>query len=382
MSVKKNRRIIVSGGGTGGHIFPAISIAMAIQKEDPRVEILFVGATGKMEMTKVPQVGFKIKGIWISGIHRGKIVKNLLFPLKLVISLIQSLVILLRFNPEMAIGVGGFASGPLLFVASLLGKKIAIQEQNSFPGITNRLLAKKAHSIYVAYDEVEKYFQKSKIKKFGNPIRESITANAEKGQSLKNFGLKPEIKTLLIIGGSQGALSINIALTREVQKIADSGIQVIWQSGQNYFDTAKKLESEKICVTPFIKNMEEAYAAADVILTRAGASTVSELCVIGKPVIFVPLPSASEDHQSKNAMALVLKDAAILLADAQLDEALVKTVTDLFANEEQCKDLGANIKKMQVLDAAERIAKDLLSSKKENSGNREFFKERIKTVAI
>ncbi len=364
-SNRRRHRIIISGGGTGGHIFPAIAIANALKKKEPDVEILFIGAKGKMEMQKVPAAGYPIEALWISGLQRKLTIRNLFFPLKVLLSLMKAKKIIKRFKPDIVVGVGGYASGPTLRVTSNRGIPTVIQEQNSFPGITNKLLAKKVKRICVAYEGMEKFFPKEKIILTGNPVRqEVIETTGKKRDALALFGLEPDKKILLIIGGSQGALSINKSIQKNLDFIVQNDIQVIWQTGNYYYPTAIELSgnpaSKGIRIVEFIDRMDLAYAAADVIVSRAGAIAISEICAVGIPAVFIPLPSAAEDHQTKNAQALTEKDAAILIPDNEANEKLAITVVNLMKDETKRKKLSENIARLAIRDAADRIAITIL----------------------
>jgi UDP-N-acetylglucosamine--N-acetylmuramyl-(pentapeptide) pyrophosphoryl-undecaprenol N-acetylglucosamine transferase len=358
------RRIIIGGGGTGGHIFPAISIAQAIREKDPGVEILFVGAENKIEMEKVPEAGFSIIGLPVSGLHRRITVKNISFLVNLFRSTMKSARIIKDFRPDLAAGVGGYASGPILRAAARRGVPIVIQEQNSYAGLTNRLLAKRARKIFVAYEGMEKYFPAEKILLTGNPVRKNII-NVEKkrGEAFKHFHLDEKKPVVLIIGGSQGAGTINNSILKDLA-LFGKDIQLIWQTGKYYYEKMKEktgdVTGSNIKLFPFIKNMDLAFASADVIISRAGAGTISELALAGKPVILVPSPIVAEDHQTKNAMALVKKEAAIHVADAEAEKVLVTTCMDLLANDKQRKILGENIKAFALPDSADRIAEEIL----------------------
>lgn len=320
------QRVIISGGGTGGHIYPAISIANAMQEIDSSIEFLFVGAEGKMEMEKVPKAGFKIIGLPIVGIQRTQVWKNLFFPFKLLKSLWLSVKILREFKPDVAVGVGGYASGPLLLAAKFLGIPYYIQEQNSFAGITNKALAAKAEHIFVAYPGMEKFFPAEKITLSGNPVRKDLLdAKGKKAKAATHFSLDPTKKILLIIGGSQGARSINQSILAGLDRLAEAEIQVIWQTGIAFESTAKQATANQssLYVSAFIYEMDLAYAMADLVISRAGASSVSEICLIGKASILVPLPGAAEDHQTENAKSLVSQNAAILVRDSEVKEALI-----------------------------------------------------------
>ncbi|HRH01560.1 MAG TPA: undecaprenyldiphospho-muramoylpentapeptide beta-N-acetylglucosaminyltransferase [Bacteroidia bacterium] len=359
-------KVIISGGGTGGHIFPAIAIANALKEKYNQVEILFVGAEGKMEMEKVPAAGYKIVGLNISGLQRKSILKNISFPFKLFTSVRKSKALIREFKPNVVVGVGGFASGPLLYAATKMGIPALIQEQNSYPGITNKFLAKKAKRICVAYDGMEKYFPKEKIILTGNPVRQDIKNLAgKKERGLEFFGLDASKKTVLVIGGSLGARSINEAIKNCLPEFEKKNIQLIWQTGKPFKAIAEKAVDDYagsvIRVHDFISKMDYAYAVADVVVSRAGASSVSELCVVDKAAILVPYPLAAEDHQTSNAQALVTHHAAILIKDAEVGEKLSNTLFDLLANDEKRMKLEENILKLAFRDAAEVIASEVAS---------------------
>jgi UDP-N-acetylglucosamine--N-acetylmuramyl-(pentapeptide) pyrophosphoryl-undecaprenol N-acetylglucosamine transferase len=359
------KRIIISGGGTGGHIYPAIAIANELKTIDPTIEILFVGALGKMEMEKVPKAGYQIIGLPIAGIKRELSLDNLFFPIKLIRSLAKASRIIKDFRPDVAVGVGGFASGPLLMMASLAGVPTLIQEQNSYAGVTNKLLAKRAKSICVAYSGMEKFFPKNKITLTGNPVRKDIIDTANKReQALVHFGLDAHRKTLLVIGGSLGAKTINESIDAGLQTLTEAGYQIIWQTGKLYIDQAKtaiqNLQTTQIKAADFIYEMDLAYSAADVVVSRAGALSVSELCLVTKPAILVPFPFASEDHQTQNAMSLVDQDAAILVKDKDAKTELVQKAIDLLQNIQQRQTLSQNISKLAKPYAAKEIAEKVL----------------------
>ncbi len=361
----KPLRVIISGGGTGGHIFPAISIANEIKKLVPDAEFLFVGANGRMEMEKVPAAGYKIIGLNIAGLQRKLTLSNLTFPFKVIASLLKAKKIIKEFNPDVAVGTGGYASGPTLRAASGKGIPSLIQEQNSFPGITNKILAKKVQKICVAYEGMEKFFPKEKIVMTGNPIRQDIAdIKNKKETALKFFNLDPHKKTLLIIGGSLGARTINESIAAGLKKFADEEIQILWQTGKNYFPTAKETAaafvSKHIYAFDFITKMDLAYAAADCVVSRAGASSVSELCVVGMPCILVPSPNVAEDHQTKNAMALVNKNAAILIKDSDAAAKLVEAAITLLKDSSKQSELKKNISSLAFYDSANKIAKEVL----------------------
>lgn len=359
------RRIIISGGGTGGHIFPAISIANALKAIDPSTEILFVGASGRMEMDKVPAAGYKIIGLDIQGIQRKSIVKNLMFPFKLISSVFKALKVIKQFKPDAAVGVGGYASGPLLYAAGLKGIPYLIQEQNSYAGVTNKRLGKKAQKICVAFDGMEKFFPFDKIIKTGNPIRrESVNIAGKQMEALDHFKLSPLKKTILVTGGSLGARTLNNSIMAGLEKIIAADVQVIWQTGKVYYKgIIEKLGEDyhpNVRIMEFLNRMDLAYAAADVIISRAGAGTIAELCMVKKPVLLVPSPNVAEDHQTKNAMALVQENAAVFVADKDAGQILVdKAITLLNDKDEQIK-LSTNIGKMAMPDADEVIAKEVI----------------------
>jgi UDP-N-acetylglucosamine--N-acetylmuramyl-(pentapeptide) pyrophosphoryl-undecaprenol N-acetylglucosamine transferase len=357
-------RVIISGGGTGGHIYPAIAIANKLKERMPDIEILFVGAKGKMEMQKVPEAGFPIKGIWISGIRRKRSITNLLFPLKLLISLVQSYVIIAKFRPDVAVGVGGFASGPLLWTTSFFRIPTLIQEQNSYAGITNKLLAKKVDKICVAYDNMERFFPKEKIIKTGNPVREDILdIDNRKAAALKFFNFNQDKKTVFVMGGSLGARTVNISVFNEIQKIIDEDVQLVWQIGKIYYDDyeqkMKSYDVSRLRMYDFLREIDLAYAVADIIVSRAGALSISELTIVGKPVVLIPSPNVAEDHQTKNAEALTSNNAAILITDHEAPEKLIDTVLKILKDKEKMQHLGANIKRLALTGATEKIADEI-----------------------
>lgn len=359
-------RVLISGGGTGGHIFPAIAIANAIKEQRPDTEFLFVGAEGKMEMEKVPAAGFPIEGLWISGFSRSLSVSNLVFPFKLISSMLKAGKIVKKFKPDVAIGTGGFASGPTLRVASQKGVPCLIQEQNSFPGVTNRILAGKAKKVCVAYEGMEHYFGKEKTIITGNPVRKDVVQiEGKRKEAVAFFGLDENKQTLLIVGGSLGAQSVNNAILENLDQLVDLGIQIVWQTGKtSYTEIEKATQSyadKGVKVLEFIYKMDLGYAAADMVISRAGAIAVSELSLVAKPTILVPFPYAAEDHQTKNAMALVDQDAAILVRDADVKTGLLNAVTKLVSNEALGKSLTENIKKLGKPNAANQIANEVLS---------------------
>lgn len=362
-------KILISGGGTGGHIFPAIAIADALKQKVPGAELLFVGALGRMEMQKVPEAGYAIEGLWISGFQRNLSWRNLSFPFKLVSSLCKAAAIIRRFRPDVVVGVGGYASGPTLKMAARKGIPTVLQEQNSLPGVTNRLLAKKAAKICVAYPGMEKYFPAAKIILTGNPIRSKvISIEGKRAEALEFFALDAKRKTILVVGGSQGARSVNVAVAENLKTLAAENIQMIWQTGLLQAEWAQQMIDEHLSeeerghfkVHAFINRMELAYAAADVVISRAGAIAISELSAVAKPCIFIPLPSAAEDHQTKNAVSLEQRQAAIHLPDAKAVEALGKIAVALIGDRERQQTLSVNIKKNAVEDSAGRIADEIL----------------------
>lgn len=356
------KRFIISGGGTGGHIFPAIAIADELKRRLPDAEILFVGAKDRMEMQKVPQAGYPIEGLWISGLQRKLSWQNLLFPLKFISSLLKSRSVIKRFKPDAVIGTGGFASGAVVKVAGQMGIPTFIQEQNSYAGITNKMLAKNAHKICVAYDAMEQFFPKEKIVKTGNPIRDGLLNIAEyRSEGLSYFHLDSQRKTLLVLGGSLGARRINQLIEQQLPLFEQLGVQVLWQCGKLYYEEYKKYNSEQVRVLAFIDRMELAYAAANVIISRAGASSVSELCVVGKPVIFIPSPNVAEDHQTKNGRAIADKQAAILLRESELNEQFANTFSKLIADEAQQEALSAHIKALAQPNATKDIVNLILN---------------------
>jgi|TARA_R110002126_G_scaffold90866_9_gene216504 UDP-N-acetylglucosamine--N-acetylmuramyl-(pentapeptide) pyrophosphoryl-undecaprenol N-acetylglucosamine transferase len=353
-------RFILSGGGTGGHIYPAIAIANELKVRYPDAEFLFVGAKDRMEMEKVPQAGYKIEGLWISGLQRKLTFKNLMFPFKVISSLIKAAKIVRNFKPNAVVGTGGFASGPLLKVASGKGIACVLQEQNSFAGITNKLLANKVAKICVAYDGMEKFFPKDKIIKTGNPVRGDLVSMVEnKEEALSFFGLQPGKTTLLVLGGSLGARRVNILIEKNLPFFKEQGIQVVWQSGKLYYEEYKKYDSGDVKVVAFLNRMDLAYGAADIIISRAGAGSVSELCIVGKPVIFIPSPNVAEDHQTKNAQSLVDKNAAIMVKETELDEKFGTVFSDLVNNEPLSRKLGVNIKKLAMPNATKEIVDEI-----------------------
>ncbi|MDN5201430.1 undecaprenyldiphospho-muramoylpentapeptide beta-N-acetylglucosaminyltransferase [Fulvivirgaceae bacterium BMA10] len=365
MEKKETYRIIISGGGTGGHIYPAIAIANTLKSMYQDIEILFVGAMGRMEMQKVPEAGYKIVGLWISGIQRKLTLDNLSFPLKLISSLLKSGRIIKNFKPHAVVGVGGFASGPLLYKATQKKIPALIQEQNSYAGITNKLLAKRVDKICVAHEGMEKFFPGEKIIITGNPVRKDIVHVGEKREkALEYFEISPEKPTLLIIGGSNGARTINQSVLEKLQELIDAGVQIIWQTGRFYIkdvqERIKDFDLRNVRVYEFLKDMDLAYAAADVVISRAGALSISELCLAAKPVIFVPSPNVAEDHQTKNAQALVQKEAAVMIRDVDAKDQLVEAAVKLIKDHDRQITLKENISQFARPEAAEVIANEVL----------------------
>ncbi|BEH00178.1 undecaprenyldiphospho-muramoylpentapeptide beta-N-acetylglucosaminyltransferase [Bacteroides sedimenti] len=362
--MEEKLRIIISGGGTGGHIFPAVSIANAIKEQHPDAEILFVGAEGRMEMQRVPAAGYKIEGLPVSGFDRKNMLKNFAVLYKLAKSQLKAYSIIKKFKPHAAVGVGGYASGPTLKMAGLMGVPTLIQEQNSYAGVTNKLLAKKAKRICVAYDGMERFFEKEKIILTGNPVRQGLVNNKiTREEGIDSFHLDSSKKTILVIGGSLGARTINQCIMANLKRIKENNIQFIWQTGKIYFEQAqqevKKYGDLPLYVTDFISSMEHAYAAADLVISRAGAGSISEFCLLGKPVILVPSPNVAEDHQTKNALALVDKSAALYIKDSEAIDKLVDAAMDAIGNEQLLKELSENIKKLAFPNSASIIAEEV-----------------------
>ncbi|MFD2513448.1 undecaprenyldiphospho-muramoylpentapeptide beta-N-acetylglucosaminyltransferase [Pontibacter locisalis] len=358
-------RVIISGGGTGGHIYPAVAIANQLKALNPATEILFVGAKGRMEMTRVPEAGYKIIGLWISGIQRRLTMDNLSFPLKVISSVRASHKIIKDFKPDAVVGVGGYASGPLLYAATARNVPSLIQEQNSYAGITNKLLAKRVNKVCVAYPNMEEFFPADKLVLTGNPVRSDIMDSAKKrDEALAHFGLDNNKKTILIIGGSLGARTINQSIAAGVERIAKAGYQLVWQTGKAFYEEAlaieEKYKGQGVRTFDFIKRMDLAYAVADVVISRAGALSISELSLAGKPSILVPSPNVAEDHQTKNAMALVQQHAAVLVRDIDAQQELVNAVLELAKNEEEQRQLSDNILKMARPHAAADIVNELI----------------------
>lgn len=358
-------RVIISGGGTGGHIYPAIAIAQALEKKAPRAEFLFVGAKGRMEMEKVPKAGYRIEGLWISGLVRKISFKNLLFPVKLFHSVLTARRLIGKFKPDLVIGTGGYASGPTLYAAAKKNIPTLIQEPNAFPGITNRWLAKSVDTICVAHDGMEKYFPAGKIVKTGNPVREKvISIEGKRAKAAEFFKLEKDKKTVLVIGGSQGARAINNAVGHMLGLFHDKDIQLIWQAGRHDFDkavqAARSVENKNIKVTDFIFDMDLAYAMADVIISRAGAIAMAEICAVGKPAIFIPLPTAAEDHQTKNAMALAEKNAALVVKNDEADEKLGAVLNSIIEDEERADSMSRAISRLAITNGDEKIVDEAI----------------------
>ena len=357
----KKPRFIISGGGTGGHIYPAVAIANELKTRFPEAEFLFVGAKDKMEMQKVPQAGYAIKGLWISGIQRKLTLDNAMFPFKLLSSMWNSFRIIKSFKPDVVIGTGGFASGAVLKVASMLNIPTVIQEQNSYPGITNKLLAKKANKICVAYENLERFFPKDKMILTGNPVRQDLINEASKSEAIAYFKLDVNKKTLLVLGGSLGARRINQLIEKELDFLLSQNIQIIWQCGKLYLnDYSKYNEKENVQVVAFIDRMDLVYAAADVVISRSGASSVSELCIVGKPTIFIPSPNVAEDHQTKNAKAISDKNGAILIRESELEAQFETVFSDLISSENKQAELSQNIKKLAKPNATKDIVEEIV----------------------
>ena len=357
-----NLKFILSGGGTGGHIYPAIAIANELKLRFPDCEILFVGANNKMEMQKVPQAGYKIIGLWIAGIQRRLTFDNSLFPLKLISSLLKSRTIIRDFKPNLVIGTGGFASGPLLRVAAIVGIPTVIQEQNSYPGITNKWLSRKANKICVAYENLEQFFPKNKIVMTGNPVRQDLIAiKGKRQEAIDYFQLAEDKKTLLILGGSLGARRINQLIAKELVNFSSQNVQIIWQCGKLYFEEYKHYnENKNVQVLAFIDRMDLVYAAADIVISRSGASSVSELCIVGKPVIFIPSPNVAEDHQTKNAKSIVDKNGALMIKEIELDTQFNAVFNNLLNNEKEQIELSENISKLAKTNATKDIVDEII----------------------
>ncbi len=368
--MQQHRKIIISGGGTGGHIYPAIAIAQALKKKDPGMDILFVGASGKMEMEKIPASGFKIIGLPVTGLKRTLTLKNLGVIVQLIISMIKARKIIRVYKPDVVVGVGGYASGPVLTNAARRKIPTLIQEQNSYAGITNRILGKRSDKICVAYEGMEKFFPAEKIVLTGNPVREELeNVDAKRQEGLQYFNLDPEKPVILILGGSLGARTINESVWNSLDLIAGSKSQCLWQTGKLYYEQALEktadLEAENLKVHEFIQVMDLAYAVADLVVSRAGAGTISELCLVAKPVILVPSPNVAEDHQTKNAEALARQGAAILIKDQDAQQVLIRKALDLVENKGQLADLAHNIGIMAKKKSAEKIADEIFTLMKQ-----------------
>lgn len=362
--MKKQLRIIISGGGTGGHIFPAVSIANAIKEQHPDAEILFVGAEGRMEMQRVPAAGYKIIGLPIAGFNRKNLLKNFSVLIKIIRSQLKARKIIKDFQPHAAVGVGGYASGPTLKMAGMMGIPTLIQEQNSYAGVTNKLLAKKADKICVAYEGMERFFDKEKIILTGNPVRQGLLKSINKEEAIRSFGLDPQKKTILIVGGSLGARTINNCVMKGLDKIKHSDVQFIWQTGKFYIDEARRTvkqagELPMLYTTDFISDMATAYSAADLVISRAGAGSISEFCLLQKPVILVPSPNVAEDHQTKNALALVNKEAALYVKDAEAENELLDLAIKTVQQPEVLKKLSNHIAALAFKDSANVIAQEV-----------------------
>ncbi len=363
--MKQEIKIVISGGGTGGHVFPAIAIADALRQKDKNINILFVGAKDKLEMERVPAAGYSIEGLPVTGFQRRLTYKNILFFYNLLLSMIRAVKILRKFKPDVVVGVGGYASGPVVRAAATRGIPVLIQEQNSYAGVTNRLLANKADRICVAYEGMEKYFPAEKVLLTGNPVRLDLhDIYGKRPEAKKFFRIKGDKKIMLVLGGSLGAGSINQVISKNIGIIIENGIELIWQTGRAGFNSAKlvadKTGSEAVHAYEFVSRMDLAYAAADLVISRAGAITVSELCLTGKPAILVPSPNVAEDHQTKNAMALVGENAALMVKDAESAEKLIPTAIDLMNDDKKMEDLKKNISKMALPGSAGQIADEIL----------------------
>ena len=355
-----NYRFLLSGGGTGGHIYPAISIADELKKRYPDADFLFVGAKDRMEMERVPEAGYQIKGLWISGLERKLSWKNAIFPLKLISSLMRAGKIIKEFKPDLVIGTGGFASGPTLRMAAAKKIPVVLQEQNSFAGITNKWLAKKASKIFVAYKGMQRFFPEESLVLTGNPVRGMLSGPLpDRAASLEHFGLNPKRQTLLVLGGSLGARRINQLIEKELEFFKSCGVQLLWQCGKGYFEQYSKHNSEDVKVLAFIKEMQAAYGAADLIISRAGAGSVSELSLVGKPVIFIPSPNVAEDHQTKNAEAIASEGAALLLPEAALETEFEPAFKALWDNKEQMERMGEQIKTLARPRATQHIVDEI-----------------------
>jgi len=357
---KSGYKIIFAAGGTGGHLFPAVAVAEALKEKNPDAEILFIGTKDKIEARVIPSLGFGFKTIWISGFSRKMNFKNLLFPLKVVVAFAQALYINMKFKPHVAVGAGAYVSGPVLWAAKVMGAAVVLLEQNSYPGVTNRMLEKKADKIHISFEDSAKYFRfKNKLELSGNPVRVNFKLS-EKNKAKKEFGLNPEAKTILILGGSLGAGSINKATAENLEGFKEKGIQIIWQTGPGYFEKFKHFDSETVKVRAFIEKMDTAYSAADLLVARAGATTIAEAAYLGVPVIFVPSENVAANHQYKNAESLEKENAAILIKDSEVCKILLDRVNSLLYNTDDILKLSVNIKKFSKPDAAQKIADSVL----------------------
>lgn len=353
-------RIIISGGGTGGHIYPAIAIAKEIERRYPDTQFLFVGAKDRMEMHKVPQAGYEIKGLWISGIQRKVSLENLKFPFKLISSLWKSQKIIKKFKPDVVIGTGGFASGALLKMATHNKIPALIQEQNSYAGITNKLLSKNVQKICVAYDEMHRFFPKDRLVKTGNPVRSDLLdIDTKRAVAFAKYNLSKTSKVILIMGGSLGARAINELVSNHLDFFTKQGVQLLWQTGKMYYEQYKHHQSNLVQVMAYIDQMDMAYAASDIIVSRAGASSVSELCIVGKATVFIPSPNVAEDHQTKNAAAVTSQQAGVLIKEANALKEFESILTSLLMDEEKCLALGENIKKLALPEATKHIVNEV-----------------------
>jgi UDP-N-acetylglucosamine--N-acetylmuramyl-(pentapeptide) pyrophosphoryl-undecaprenol N-acetylglucosamine transferase len=363
--MNRSHKILISGGGTGGHVFPAISIANALKDMEQDTDILFVGADHKMEMQRVPAAGYKIVGLPVTGFQRRLSFKNVMFFYNLLVSMIRAKKIVDSFNPDVVVGVGGYASGPVVRAAASKGVPVLLQEQNSYAGVTNRILSKKADRICVAYDGMERYFPAEKILITGNPVRQDLhDISGKKNEAIAWFGVKENRKVILVLGGSLGARSINESILKNIDRIIESGIEIIWQTGINGYDAAReqlgKTDASCVHIYDFITRMDLAYAVADLVISRAGAGTISELCLTGKPSILVPSPNVAEDHQTKNAMALVNRNAAVLVRDEESVSELVPKAVEIAGNNVRLEELKKNISEMAYPDSARQIAGEVL----------------------
>ena len=357
----KKLKFILSGGGTGGHIYPAIAIANELKSRFPDAEFLFVGAKDKMEMQKVPQAGYKITGLWIAGLQRKVTMQNAMFPFKLISSLWKSRSIIKEFKPNVVIGTGGFASGPLLQMANMLDIPTVIQEQNSYPGITNKLLSKKADKICVAYENLERFFPKERMILTGNPVRQDlIDIQDKREEAFQYFNLDANKKTLLVLGGSLGARKVNQLIEKELESILSQDVQIIWQCGKFYFEDYKKYNQDNVQVLSFIDRMDLVYAAADIVISRAGASSVSELCIVGRPVIFIPSPNVAEDHQTKNAQSIMDKKGALMLKESELDSQFGLVFEALLKDQGKQEQLSKYIKHLALPNATKEIVDEIV----------------------